>query len=323
VGDECVLTAAHVVSDPLDSVRVRFDADRPGEWSADTRVVLLAETVDIALLEIAAPPPDRPPVEPLRYAALPDTDVTLPFSAVGFPRFKLRKDFTCLLEDGSPGQYRDSCHVSGMISVLSNRREGTLELAVIPPQEDVEKDRSPWEGMSGAAVWCAGALVGVVTAHHRSDGRGRLAAVRVERWYDTLSPAELELLRRCPGLPPRAGLALVDSAGAPRRVPTLTGLPADIPLRELMELVDALTALPILRSPNGMSLVLESISAVVVANSPRDPRLRMDVFGIVRTCLRYPGTLDQLLESVRLLEGPSAEAEAVDRAAVALARRHA
>ncbi|MBT2675829.1 trypsin-like peptidase domain-containing protein [Streptomyces sp. ISL-14] len=322
VGEACVLTAAHVVAGPVASVRVRFDADRPGEWSAEARVVLLAESADLALLELADLPPGRPPVGPPRYAAVPDADVTLPFSAMGFPRFKLREDTAHRLDDGSPSQYRDSCHVSGKISVLSNRRAGTLELAVLTPPAEVEPERSPWEGMSGAVVWCGGSVIGVVSAHHRSDGLGRLAAGRVERWYDALAPAELELLQRYGGLPPRGALALADGALDAHPVPALAGLPADLPLRELADLVDALTALPMLRGGSGTELLLESIDGRIAAHTPRDPRLRMAIYGIVRTCLRYPGTLDQLLEAVRLLEGPSPEVERVDRAAAGLARRN-
>ncbi|MBV7698248.1 trypsin-like peptidase domain-containing protein [Streptomyces sp. TRM70350] len=322
VTSECVLTAAHVVAGPADSVRVRFDADRPGEWSADARVVLLDEAADVALLELTGTPPGLPAVPPPRYAAVPDADVVLPFSAMGFPRFKLRKDTARPLDDGSPSRYRDSCHVSGTVSVLSNRREGTLELAVVVPPADVEPERSPWEGMSGAAVWCGGAVIGVVSAHHRAEGLGRLAARRVERWYDVLSPAALERFGRYAGLPPRTELGSADGTEAPRPVTPLTGLPGELPLRELVDLVDALTALPLLRSGNGMALLLDSISDRIAANSPRDPRLRMDVYGVVRTCLRYPGTLDQLLEAVRLLQGPSPEVERVDRAAARLAGRH-
>ncbi|MFG3656622.1 trypsin-like peptidase domain-containing protein [Streptomyces sp. NPDC047706] len=311
----CVLTAAHVVSGVVDRLSVRFDADRPGEWSAEARVVLLEEAADVALLELTRLPPGRPAVPAARYAAVPDADVVLPFSAMGFPRFKLREDA------GAPGRYRDSCHVRGTVSVLSNRREGTLELAVQVPPADVEPERSPWEGMSGAAVWCGGAVTGVVSVHHRADGLGRLAARRVERWYDELSPDALERLGRYAGLPPRAALASAGATAAARPVAPLAGLPGELPLRELVGLVDALTALPLLRGPNGMTLLLDSISDRIAANSPRDPRLRMDVYGVLRTCLRYPGTLDQLLEAVRLLEGPSPELERVDRAAARLAGR--
>ncbi|MFI1536333.1 effector-associated domain 2-containing protein [Streptomyces anandii] len=321
VGADCVLTAAHVVTGPLERVTVRFDADRPGEWSAPARVLLLAESADVALLRIPDLPPGRPPVGPPAYAAVPDADVVLPFRAVGFPRFKLRAG-PAHPDDGSPSRYRDSCHLSGTVSVLSNRREGSLELAVVAPPEDVEPERSPWEGMSGAAVWCDSAVIGVISAHHRSDGLGRLAAGRVERWYEALSPAELELLRRHAGLPTWPVLSSADATGTSRAAVSLAGLSPGVPLRDLVDLVDALTALPLLRGGTGMTLLLDSISDRIAANSPRDSRLRTDVFGVVRTCLRYPGTLDQLLEAVRLLEGDSPEVERVDRAAARLAREH-
>ncbi|MYU03596.1 hypothetical protein GTY81_06730 [Streptomyces sp. SID8366] len=325
VGDGHVLTAAHVVAGAA-SVRVRFDADRPGEWSAPARVVLSAGAADVALLEIADVPADRTGVGPPRYAAVPDADVVLPFSAMGFPRFKLRESESESESGregergGTPGRYRDSCHVTGTVSVLSNLREGTLELAVAAPPADPEPHRSPWEGMSGALVWCGGAVIGVVSAHHRADGLGRLAAGRVERWYASLSAAEAERMRRSAGLPPRTALGLADGVEGRRPAVGLAELPSDLPLRELAELVDALTAVPALRGGNGLGLVLDSISDRVAANSPRDPRLRMDVYGIVRTCLRYPGTLDQLLEAVRLLEGPSPEVDRMDGAAARLAR---
>ncbi|AZQ32073.1 serine protease [Streptomyces cyaneochromogenes] len=316
VGPVYVLTAAHVVAGPTASVQVCFDAHRPGEWSADAHVVLLSEAADLALLEITAVPPNLPPIVSPRYAAIPEADAILPFSAVGFPQFQLRTD---------PGStqivYRDSCLVRGTISVLSNRREATMELVVAPPSVGVAPERSPWEGMSGAAVWCDGALVGMVSFHHRSDGIGRLAACRVDRWYDLLSPAELELLQHDAGLPPRDELAPADVTSTSNQAVVFADLPADLPLHELADLVDALTALPLLRSPNGMSVLLDSIDPVIPATSPRSANLRIDLFGIVRTCLRYPGTLGQLLEAVRLLEGPSMETERVDHVAGELTRR--
>ncbi|MFY4720890.1 effector-associated domain 2-containing protein [Streptomyces sp. LaBMicrA B280] len=319
VGDGHVLTAAHVVAG-TSAVRVRFDADLPGEWSAPARVVLSAAAADVALLEIEDVPADRTGVDPPRYAAVPDADVMLPFSAMGFPRFKLRESGGEGGGGDTPGRYRDSCHVTGTVSVLSNRREGTLELAVAAPPADPEPHRSPWEGMSGALVWWSGAVIGVVSAHHRADGLGRLAARRVERWYESLSAADLERLGRYAGLPSRVAFGLTDGVEEPRPAVALAELPSDLPLRELVELVDALIEVPLLRSGNGMGFVLDSINDQVAANCPRDHRLRMDVYGVVRTCLRYPGTLDQFLEAIRLLEGCSPEVARMDSAAARLAR---
>ncbi|HEY3477299.1 MAG TPA: hypothetical protein VGL02_00240, partial [Streptomyces sp.] len=50
VGARWVLTAAHVVSGPDAAPRVRFEADRPGEWTARARVLLASAAADAALL---------------------------------------------------------------------------------------------------------------------------------------------------------------------------------------------------------------------------------------------------------------------------------
>ncbi|MEU5532312.1 trypsin-like peptidase domain-containing protein [Streptomyces sp. NPDC020362] len=329
VGERFVLTAAHVVEPPLTTLRVRFEADRPGEWTSGARVVLRSARADLALLEMADRPSAAPPVHHTpRYAVLPETDVTLPVTAVGFPRFKLR-------EDAGPGpvaqgvlsRYRDSCHIEGTVAVLSNRREGTLEVAVAAPADEAGPEHSPWEGMSGAALWSGGAIIGLISAHHRSDGLGRLAAVRVQRWYDVLVPGELELLRSCAGLPaqpvPVGSACSPDGTAVPSpRSPSLASLPHTLSMRELKDLVDALTALPALRRPNGLDTVLEGVDPRVAAHRPRDDRLRYEVYGVLRTCLRYPGTLDRFMEALRDWEEDSEELRTVDRAAAELAVRH-
>jgi hypothetical protein len=242
---------------------------------------------------------------------------------MGFPRFKLREDRMRLLDDGSPSQYRDSCHATGITSVLSNRREGTLELVVTPPESDVEPDRSPWEGMSGAAVWHDGTLIGLVRAHHRTDGLGRLAAVRVDRWHELLTGAELALLHQHAGLPASGPeLVRLPSGETAAHPAALADLPDGLPLRELGGLAGALTSLPTVSDRTSLALVLDSIDPVIAAMSPRSPSLRADVFGILRTCLRYRGTLDQLLEAIRLLEGDSAGVARMDQEAMELSRRH-
>ncbi|MFE2281819.1 hypothetical protein ACFXAE_32200 [Streptomyces sp. NPDC059454] len=298
---------------PLSFLRVRFDADRPTEWTADARVVLRSVPADIALLELTGPPAHVPVVHgPPRYAALPEADVTLPVTAVGFPRFKLRAETGSgrAAADGQLVRYRDSCHVDGKVAVLSNRREGTLEVVVPPPAGEVEPDRSPWEGMSGAALWSGGAVVGLIAAHHRSDGPGRLAAVRVERLYELLAPEELEVLRACAGLPERLGPPL-SSFSSHSSGPPAT-LPAKPTMRELSDLVDVLVALPILRRPDGLDTVLDGVDPRIAAHRPRDSTLRLEIYGLVRTCLRYSGTFEQVMDSLRTWEQDSEEMRRVE-----------
>ncbi|MFH8369502.1 trypsin-like peptidase domain-containing protein [Streptomyces sp. NPDC018031] len=174
-----VLTAAHAVEDGT-AVRVRFDADRPGERLLAAEVVFAHPTIDVAVLSVTADA--APPGGPARFGRVGERDAVLRCSAVGFPAFKLRED-----ADGS--RYRDSEHVHGTCSVLANRREGTLDLRVPAPA-------GSWDGMSGAAVFSDGRVVGIVVLHHRSDGPGRLAVSRADRWADRLPAAERRLLER-------------------------------------------------------------------------------------------------------------------------------
>nr|WP_286169358.1 trypsin-like peptidase domain-containing protein [Actinospica acidiphila] len=321
-----VLTAAHLVEPDGAVVRVRFDADRPTEWSCHARVILRSVPADVALLELDTPQVGaghglRAP----QYSGLPDIPVTLPVTAVGFPRFKLRE--ACgqggyQAGESTPGRYRDSCHVDGTVSVLSNLRAGTLEVTVPPPADEAEPDRSPWEGMSGAPLWSDGAIIGLITTHHRSDGLGRLAAVRVQRWYEGLAPRELDLMRTRAGLPDKLAPTHTGVDVQSPHTPSLAALPHTLTLSDLRELIDALTALPTLRRPNGLDSVLEGVDPRVAAHRPRDDRLRVELYGLLRTCLRFPGTLDSFMSELRTWEDDSEEWRKADRVAAELARRH-
>ncbi|HEY6706857.1 MAG TPA: serine protease [Actinomycetota bacterium] len=199
---EAVLTAAHVVRDEA-GVRVRFDADRLGEWVADGRVAWSDPEIDVAVVAIDPRLRHDAQVEPVGFGRVAERDAVLSCSVMGFPLFKLRDDPPS--SGGGPSsRYRDSAHAVGTIAVLSNRREGTLEVSVPAPERDPDPAVSPWGGMSGAAVWSAGSVVGLVAEHHRADGLGRLAATRVDRWYERLSPTRLDQLRRFTGLPATA-----------------------------------------------------------------------------------------------------------------------
>ena len=199
---EAVLTAAHVVRDEA-GVRVRFDADRSGEWVADGRVAWSDPEIDVAVVAIDPRPGHDEHVVPVGFGRVAERDAVVSCSVMGFPLFKLRDD-PPPSGGGAPSRYRDSAHAVGTIAVLSNRREGTLEVSVPAPERDPDPAVSPWGGMSGAAVWSAGSVVGLVAEHHRADGLGRLAATRVDRWYERLSPTRLRELRDLTGLPARA-----------------------------------------------------------------------------------------------------------------------
>ncbi|MFI2205543.1 trypsin-like peptidase domain-containing protein [Streptomyces sp. NPDC020192] len=200
-----VLTAAHVVRGGQ-TVVVRFNPDRSDEWSAPARPGWFGPgRTDAALLELGPGAHSAPPaVEPVPFGAPGDTDAVLTCTAVGFPLFKLRQR-----PDGSLA--RDVCHAWGHVPVLSNRRSSTLEFRVPPPERT--EHGSPWEGMSGAAVWAEGRVIGIVVEHHRAEGPGTLAVSRADGWAARPDGPGGALLRRA-GLtipPERVGTSALEA----------------------------------------------------------------------------------------------------------------
>ncbi|MFF7754997.1 trypsin-like peptidase domain-containing protein [Streptomyces sp. NPDC007971] len=199
-----VLTAAHVVR-TAETVTVRFNPDRADEWSAPARAGWFGpDRTDAALLELdSAAGPFSRQVDTVRFGAPGNDNAVLTCSALGFPLFKMRRR-----PDGSLA--RDACHAWGHLPVLSNFRSDTLEFRVPPPEATAQG--SPWEGMSGAAVWAEGRVIGIVVEHHHTEGPGTLTVSRADRWTGTSDGAGVELLRRA-GLdipPQRIGPAAGD-----------------------------------------------------------------------------------------------------------------
>ncbi|WP_140394984.1 P-loop domain-containing protein [Arthrobacter sedimenti] len=67
-----------------------------------------------------------------------------------------------------------------MFELLVDQPPSELDLVGDPAYVGVE---SEWEGMSGAAVWVADRIVGIISAHVRSEGLGHLRATRLEHVY--------------------------------------------------------------------------------------------------------------------------------------------
>jgi hypothetical protein len=175
---DAVLTAAHVVEGAA-SVTVRFEPDLPDQWSADAVAWRAVAGSDLAIISIV--PRNDDPVEPARFGQVGSRAAILPVQAVGFPRWKMRTDDLGSAPDGRAGRYRDSHHAVGRVNVLSNSRERTLEVELSqPPAPDRDAGRSPWEGMSGAAVWAGHRIIGVISTHYPTDGLARLTAKRVD-----------------------------------------------------------------------------------------------------------------------------------------------
>ncbi|MEU8975282.1 tetratricopeptide repeat protein [Streptomyces monashensis] len=240
-----VLTAAHVVDGAV-SIRVRFNADQDGQWTARAQRAWSHPSLDIAVLHVLEesvdPPGTVPVVTRVGFGRIVRPPVEC--ETMGFPRFKVREDPAHLGADGEPTQYRDCEHATGSATTWANQREGTLQIRVGAPGLDPDRGRSPWEGMSGAPVFSGEALVGVVGKHHRSDGAGTLAAYRVDHWYGHLDADQVDALATLIGLPTRPE----DLTQVPAPTQVRTGrLPRQLPAttsaftgreRELAELLD-------------------------------------------------------------------------------------
>jgi tetratricopeptide (TPR) repeat protein len=168
VGDDLVLTAAHVVPDaPGYQVRTldyeQFDAELV--WS-DPHGGL-----DAALLRVAgAPWANEPDRDSLRWGKVAENGVKC--WALGFPRAQ---------EDAARRRDVDTMH--GSVDLTSASRSRRYDVDVTAPRLlGAEEGRSWWQGISGAALFGHGReLLGVLVADLSAYGGSRLEAVRAER----------------------------------------------------------------------------------------------------------------------------------------------
>ena len=140
----------------------------------------------------------------------------MPAAAAGCPRFKLRP------VPARPGVLLRELHYAiGSIAPLSDAKTDRFAFAVdSAPDPDPEPDKySPWEGMSGAAVWASGRLIGVVGQHHPQEGLATLTVCPVEQLFGCASAAVLEAWRMAlPQLPTTAENLLLATPPTVRKI---------------------------------------------------------------------------------------------------------
>ena len=168
----------------------------------DVGRVLTVPAADLALLPVGGPA-DDPRCEPALFGRLDrEPGPPVPVAAAGCPRFKLRP------APARPGVLlRELDYAIGSIAALSDAKTDRFAFAVdVPPGPDPEPDKhSPWEGMSGAAVWASGRLIGVVGQHHPREGLATLTVRPVEQLFGSASEDQLQAWRAAlPQLPATA-----------------------------------------------------------------------------------------------------------------------
>jgi tetratricopeptide (TPR) repeat protein len=143
VGGALVLTSGHVVGvAPAEILVRRLPEDR---WVPCE--VVWRGSADGALLRGQLPGP----ASPVPWGRLTTGRAGTRCEAVGFPEVL-----------AAPDRARHEEHLSGRINPLTRASAGLHDVAVDSAPAQVSRDRSPWAGMSGAAVFCGELLVGVV-----------------------------------------------------------------------------------------------------------------------------------------------------------------
>ena len=299
-----VLTAGHAIVG-AHAITVIFNADLPSQWTISaTRAFVAPPPADVGVLAIV-PRPDED-VAAVSFGRIDQKAEVVACTAVGFPRWKVRLGRAGAAIGGSIASYRDSHQADGSIAGLSNWRQGTLEILVHPPEEDTDPSRSPWEGMSGAAVWGAGHIVGLVSEHHVSDGLNRLTGVRVERWYEQLPTAQLRLLRDLIGLPSSAGqLAAASVKGLVR--PSSRGYTGanrtPLSLPSVRVIVERMLSVEELVNPVSLQQFISLLPTDILGSLPYAPQSRAQLVAVVRTCDRAPGGREALVDALALTLG--------------------
>ncbi|MGW5666409.1 effector-associated domain 2-containing protein [Micromonospora sp. NPDC003776] len=100
------------------------------------------------------------------------------------------------------------------------------------------------------------------------------------------------------------------------RAPAAPALP---PPAAMAPLVDALLEVPEFLRPNDREEILSLLRGQVYGAIRRNSAARLDAISVVRTCLRYPGALSELIEAVRFFATDEAAMARVEDGAARLA----
>ncbi len=200
-----VLTACHVVHDAT-SIGVWLGA--PAELVSEAGVavdvgrVLTVPAADLALLPLDGQA-DDPSCEPALFGRL-DRDPGPPRASGGGRLPALQ---------AAPGP-RSAWRAAARAGLCHRRHRRAIGCQDWPfafavdavPGPDPEPDKhSPWEGMSGAAVWASNRLIGVVGQHHPREGLATLTVCPVEHLFGPASADQLPAWRAAlPQLPATA-----------------------------------------------------------------------------------------------------------------------
>ncbi|MCX4529831.1 tetratricopeptide repeat-containing serine protease family protein [Streptomyces sp. NBC_01551] len=171
VGPRLLLTAAHVVlvnGAPARTVQVRLlGAD--GFIQCTVVWHRYGRNLDVALLRVTDPEQSLPQRwKAVRWGRLVTSAINTSVTAAGFPDVQRH-----------PDGVRDTEQLSGRVNPLTGLKAGWYAVGVEDPPTRVRRSSTPWHGMSGAALFADGLLIGVVAGDQGGFSSRRLTAVPV------------------------------------------------------------------------------------------------------------------------------------------------
>lgn len=95
----------------------------------------------------------------------------------------------------------------------------------------------------------------------------------------------------------------------------------DTSLPTLFELVGRILAIPLMAAPEGRDHVVGELRQEIGIRIQRSARPNLDMHAIVRTCLDFPGGLEELLTVVRAFAGDSSQMRDLDDTIAQITRR--
>jgi hypothetical protein len=182
-----VLTAAHLI-DSATSVQIDTRLIGQSDWTK-ARVIWHNHALDLALLEVTERDWSAP-TDPVPRWGRVDGMAPVACTAVGFPERQARQ------------QMRDTEQISGVIQPLTAMKSKRLIIQLQGVDYLGREGTTPWAGISGAAVFANGLLIGIITLH---QGPNRLSATPVAAAMD--DPGFTAVLEAA-GVPTSLGVAV-------------------------------------------------------------------------------------------------------------------
>src|SRR6266404_3197168 len=173
-----VITATHVIADsgspdPNAEVKVRFLPSGDRLWESRYRWHATDAHIDVALIVVTDAEWQEPKVLPARWGRLTCRHVGVQCEATGYPD---------VLEQ--PDEVRERDQLSGEINPGTGVKKRQYHVTVRDaPKRSTWPGRTPWGGMSGAAVFSGDLLVGIAIIDAGGFDGKRLLATRVDQLF--------------------------------------------------------------------------------------------------------------------------------------------